>query len=160
MTKVTRVKMLQLRGLRHLRTSSRTTGKPNPPTMTARLMVSNTQGSPMKPSKFREYGAKPALLKPEIARKTPSYTAEGTLSALKVTSLHATTNATNTWTTRAKITILLRMPLRSSKETDFVSTATACRARSPKRRKNTSANSVASVMMPSPPIWMRIKITT
>ena len=58
-------------GLRHALASSKITGNPRPPTITAPATVSMIHASPTKPVKLSEYSPKPALLNAEIAWKTP-----------------------------------------------------------------------------------------
>src|SRR5918997_6821394 len=76
-TTVIRVSTDQAPGVRHSLASSKTTGKPSPPTMTAAQMVRLIHGSATYCIRLSALSPNPALLNDEIAWNTPEYAADG-----------------------------------------------------------------------------------
>ena len=74
-TRTSFVFMLQWIGRRYCRPSSKRTGNPSPPMITAAAIGRQIQGSPTNPIRLSEYRAKPALLKDEMEWNTPCQTA-------------------------------------------------------------------------------------
>ena len=72
-----RVFIDQCSGLRHSRASSRSTGKPSPPSTIAAHIGNVIHGSATKRTMLSLYSAKPALLKADTEWKTPCHTAFG-----------------------------------------------------------------------------------
>ncbi len=68
---VIRVSRDQRRGRRQVRSSSKTTGKPSPPTITASAIVTQIQGSVTYRIRLSGHRAKPALLNADTAWKAP-----------------------------------------------------------------------------------------
>ena len=68
---------LHFRGCRSSRCSSRITGNPIPPMITAAAIGRQIHGSVTNPIRLSEYSANPALLNADTEWKTPRYTARG-----------------------------------------------------------------------------------
>ena len=117
-------------------------------------------GSSEKPFRLSLKSAKPALLNAETAWKTPSQSARPSDSSCETKKRVARTVAPIASNAR-----LVRATPRSTRRTSpsarfFVSALVFRRMRNPSRRDTRSASSVASAMIPMPPIWIRIMITT
>ena len=123
-------------------------------------MAPRMNGSSEKPFRLSLKSAKPALLNAETAWKTPSQSARPNDSSCETKRRAARTVAPIASNAR-----LVRATPRSTRRTSpsarfFVSALVFRRMRNPSRRDTRSASSVASAMIPMPPIWIRIMITT
>ena len=160
MSRVVLVCRDQVRGERSSRRSSRMTGNPIPPMITAAAMGRQMNGSVAKLIRLSLYSANPALLNDETAWNTPWYSARPRLWSWPSHSRSVSTVATTPSTTTL-IRATPRMTRRTSPSPSvFDSAAASTRVRRPRRRATRIPSSEAEVIKPNPPAWIPAAITT
>ncbi len=119
----------------------------------------STTQSPANPTSESGYSENPALLNAETAWNTPLQSASSGSTSWIIQNRSVRVAATTSWTAR----VTSARPISTCRRSPRLSTlrsvlATSCRRR-PSRLERSITSSDATVMKPSPPIWMSARMT-